>query len=102
MVVATGGGWMRFKWASHFLSTEHAVWFRKESFYTLASFTLSFNPFNSTWDPSKNGKREWGAKGYRAGLCLHIFPQGTPPAEPGLLAFSSGCRDPKQLSYGNG
>ena len=89
MVVATGGGWMRFKWASHFLSTEHAVWFRKESFYTLASFQV------------RMGKESEVQKATDPGFVYISFPR-EPPAELGLLAFSSCCGHPKQLSYGNG
>lgn len=75
MAVAAGGGWMRFKCASHFPSTEQAVWFRKESFCTLASFTRRFNPPNSTWDRGRIEK-EGEEQGLPAGLLLRVVPRG--------------------------
>lgn len=40
-------------------------------------------------------------KATELGFVYICFPKDIPPAEPGLLAFSPGCGDPKQLSYGN-
>jgi hypothetical protein len=87
MAVAAGGGWMRFKCASHFPSTEHAVWFRKESFCTLASFTRLFNPPNSTWDRGRIEK-EGQEQELRARLLLRPVPGDfTAPSHTGALAF---------------
>lgn len=92
MAVAAGGGWMRFKCASHFPSTEHAVWFRKESFCTLASFTRRFNPPNSTWDRGRIEK-EGEEQGLRDRLLLRAVPGGSHRTRPrGGSRLPSGCQ----------
>lgn len=53
---------------------------------------------------ARMGKESEVQKATEPGFVYISFPGDSPPppAEPGLLAFSSGYGDPKQLSYGNG